>query len=77
MNYGIRRKLTDMPLAVAGLISYRYPSIFSGQWIMIGAESHADALNQAKLSLAGDVPELAKLQIWDGKGYVNVERAER
>ena len=57
----------DRPMAVAGLISYRYRGNYS--WIMIGAESDVDALRSAKQSLSYGEAALDKLQRWNGVRY--------
>ena len=60
----------EKPCAMPGLTSYRYAG-YSG-WIMIGAKDHADALREATRSISsGDRAEMSRLQVWDGKGYVN------
>ncbi len=64
---------TDKPLAIKGLTSYRYKGAFG--WIMIGATSNLDALNEAARSSSVPVT-IDNLQIWDGKQYqiVGTER---
>lgn len=37
----------DRPCAAAGFDSYRYPSRHTG-WVMIGANSHEEALSEAR-----------------------------
>lgn len=57
----------DRPCAAAGLTSYRYRGRFG--WIMIGARDLGDALREAGRSTRDPI-ELARLQVWDGTGYV-------
>lgn len=52
----------DKPLAAPGLTSYRYKGRYG--WIMIGAHSEADALQEAARSASGDVSR-ENLQVWD------------
>jgi hypothetical protein len=59
----------DAPMAIAGLVSYRYRGHFG--WVMIGARDDGDALVQAQRSIR-ETPVLANLQIWSGTEYVNV-----
>lgn len=61
----------DAPMAIKGLISYRYRGLFG--WVMIGAKDDADALVQAKRSLCGGRAVLDKLQVWSGTEYVDVQ----
>ncbi|MDP9155318.1 MAG: hypothetical protein M3O74_13820 [Pseudomonadota bacterium] len=61
----------DLPLAAAGLTSYRCKGRYG--WIMIGAKDHDDAMREARRS-SSDVTE-AGLEIWDGERYVPVVRA--
>ena len=63
---------TDKPCAAPGLISYRYEGPFG--FIMIGAVSDEDALDEAKRSLTGSTLSPDKLQVWDGNTntYKNV-----
>lgn len=54
----------DMPLAAAGLTSYRYKGRYG--WIMIGANSHREALSEALRSLSdGSGASMDHLQVWD------------
>lgn len=61
---------TDKPLAAHGLTSYRYKGAYG--WIMIGAVDHADALSEAARSFSDRrlIPSMDRLQVWDGKQYV-------
>lgn len=59
--------LTDLPLAAAGLTSYRYRGRYG--WVMIGARDNADALREAKRSIDGQAL-LGKLEVWNGERYV-------
>ena len=57
------RPMTDRPLAVKGLVSYRYRGPFG--WIMIGAKDDSDALNEARRSLEEpDKAEKKSLHRW-------------
>lgn len=62
--------VTSRPLAAEGYDSYRYKGAFG--WIMIGANSNAEALGQARLSISDPkaVPSLENLQRWNGSDYV-------
>ncbi len=53
----------DKPCAVAGFISYRYPSKYSG-YIMIGASSDEDALSEANRSLEQEDATIEFLEVW-------------
>ena len=61
-------KVTDKPLAVAGIISYRCKGGYG--WIMIGAKNHADAIVQANRS--SDMVKPETLEMWDGNKYASV-----
>jgi len=63
--------ITNKPLAVAGLTSYRYAGNYG--WIMIGAKNNIGALSEANRSLSYGNADLSKLQIWNGKEYVKAE----
>ena len=63
-------KIQDRPLAVAGLISYRYKGQYG--WIMIGAKDHSDALNEASRSVSRGPVTFDNLQVWNGTSYVPV-----
>lgn len=63
--------VTDRPLAIEGLISYRAKGRFG--WIMIGAKDDADALREARRT-SPDVTADA-LQVWDGQKYVPIASA--
>ena len=74
--HAARRKLAaapathDMPLAAHGLKSYRYKGRHG--WIMIGATSDADALNEARRSIDDQHrPYLGRLELWNGSRYVS------
>lgn len=56
--------VTDRPLAVKGLTSYRYRGPFG--WIMIGANGDKDALREAarSLSYARTKPVKKHLEVW-------------
>jgi len=58
--------LTDKPLAVTGLTSYRCQGRYG--WIMIGAKNHEDALNEARRS--SDAVKEDTLEVWNGTEYV-------
>lgn len=58
----------EKPLAANGLTSYRCPSQYPGEWIMIGAKDHNDAMSEALRSYPKAKREL--LQVWDGYRYV-------
>lgn len=61
--------LTDMPLAAAGLTSYRLLGRYG--WIMIGARDTDEAMREAARSISNpDKPDRDALQVWDGKQYV-------
>lgn len=57
--------LTDKPLAMPGLTSYRCRSPYG--WIMIGAKDDADAWREAQRS--SDSVSRDGLQVWDGTAY--------
>jgi hypothetical protein len=57
----------DKPLAVNGLVSYRYQGRFG--WIMVGAKDDADALRQAQRSTRDPVV-IERLQVWEVDKYV-------
>lgn len=59
----------DRPLAGADYQSYRYRGPYG--WIMIGATSDTDALNEASRSTHGFVT-YANLERWNGTEYVPV-----
>lgn len=63
--------ITDKPLAIEGLISYRYQGKYG--WIMIGAKDNQDALNEANRSLSEGKAKLENLQIWDKNKYIPVK----
>lgn len=58
--------LHDRPLAVKGLVSYRYRGRYG--WIMIGAKDNADALREAGRSTR-DEPTMNNLEVWNGVRY--------
>lgn len=58
---------TDRPCAAKGLDSYRYRGRYG--WIMIGAKSDSDALNEAQRSTSDKVT-MNNLQKWNGVKYV-------
>ncbi len=60
----------NRPCAAPGLDSYRYRSNMG--WVMIGAQSDAEALQEAARSLSSGAPERERLQKWDGREYVPV-----
>lgn len=53
---------------MAGLTSYRYRGNYG--WIMIGANSHDEALREANRSLSTKDAQIDKLQVWNGVQYV-------
>lgn len=61
--------ITDNPLAIPGLVSYRYLNRFG--WVMIGATDDEDALREAARSVCqSDLPTTPdRLQRWDGTAY--------
>lgn len=61
--------LCDKPMAMQGLISYRYRGRYG--WIMIGAKDDNDALVQAQRSTSDKVT-MDNLQIWKGNQYETV-----
>jgi hypothetical protein len=66
--------MTDIhnrPCAASGLDSYRCRSRYG--WIMIGAFSDTDALNEARRSWQGATRDT--LERWNGFRYVAVEAA--
>lgn len=56
----------ELPMAAAGLQSYRYRSAYG--WVMIGATDDADALREAQRSTAAPVTA-DRLQRWTGTEY--------
>jgi len=62
--------ITDKPLAVEGLISYRYQGNYG--FIMIGATDHNDALNEANRSLSYGKANIDKLQVYKDNKYINI-----
>ncbi len=64
--------VTDKPLAVAGLNSYRYKGPFG--WIMIGARDDREALQEARRSTETPVP-IDNLQRYNGAIYVDLKSA--
>jgi hypothetical protein len=61
--------LCDKPMAMQGLISYRYRGRYG--WIMIGAKDDNDALREAQRSTSDRVT-MDNLQIWKGSQYETV-----
>jgi hypothetical protein len=61
--------LCDKPMAMQGLISYRYRGRYG--WIMIGAKDDNDALREAQRSTSDKVT-MDNLQIWKGNQYENL-----
>ena len=61
--------LCDKPMAMKGLISYRYRGRYG--WIMIGAKDDNDALREAQRSTSDKVT-MDNLQIWKGSQYETV-----
>lgn len=57
----------ELPLASAGLTSYRCQLPFGG-WIMIGAKDSAEAFKEAQRSSMDASRD--GLQVWDGKQYI-------
>jgi hypothetical protein len=64
--------LCDKPMAMQGLISYRYRGRYG--WIMIGAKDDNDALREAQRSTSDKVT-MDNLQIWKGSQYDYIRRA--
>ncbi len=62
-----RDDLTNRPLAIAGLISFRCRSQYG--WIMIGATGRRDAMREARRSDSKAKRET--LQIWNGSQYID------
>lgn len=60
----------NKPMAIKGLISYRYKGRYG--FIMIGATDNADALNEAQRSCTEKV-SIDKLEIWNGTQYERVQ----
>ena len=62
--------MSNIPMAAAGLDSYRYQGPYGA--IMIGARDTADALNEAKRSLdaGSENANVGLLQRWDGEQWV-------
>lgn len=69
----ISRPFWERPCAAAGLDSYRYRGAYG--YIMIGATSDADALNEASRSLSYGTPTLSNLEKWDGNKYLPIVTA--
>jgi len=65
--------VTDMPLAMAGLKSYRYRGRYG--WIMIGAADDQDALREANRSLSSGQASVDNLQMHNGTEYVPVAQS--
>jgi hypothetical protein len=63
--------LCDKPMAMKGLISYRYRGRYG--WIMIGAKDDNDALREAQRSTSDKVT-MDNLQIWKGSQYDYIKR---
>ena len=61
--------LCDKPMAMKGLISYRYRGRYG--WIMIGAKDDNDALREAQRSTSDKVT-MDNLQIWKDNQYENI-----
>jgi hypothetical protein len=61
--------LCDKPMAMQGLISYRYRGRYG--WIMIGARDDIDALKQAQRSTSDKVI-IDNLQVWKGSQYAKI-----
>ena len=56
----------ELPMAAAGLQSYRYRTAYG--WVMIGATDDADALREAQRSTPAPVTA-NRLQRWTGTEY--------
>ncbi len=65
--------LHDKPLASKGLTSYRLKMPHG--YVMIGANSHAEAMREAGRSV--DRPERFTLEVWDGSKYTPVSSNPR
>lgn len=61
----------NKPMAMEGLISYRYQGNYG--WIMIGAKDDKDALNEAQRSLSYGKAIIENLQIWDKNKYIPIK----
>ena len=61
--------LCDKPMAMKGLISYRYRGRYG--WIMIGAKDDNDALREAQRSTSDKVT-MDNLQIWKDNQYEKI-----
>jgi hypothetical protein len=60
----------DRPCASPGLLSYRYRGRYG--FVMIGATDDDDALREAGRSMAPRLPDLARLERWNGESYIAV-----
>ena len=56
----------ERPCAAHGWTSYRYRGRYG--WIMIGANSHDEALREAARSTVDITPD--RLEVWNGERYV-------
>ena len=61
--------LCDKPMAMQGLISYRYRGRYG--WIMIGAKDDNDALREAQRTTNEKIT-MDNLQIWKDKQYEKI-----
>ena len=63
--------VTDKPLAIKGLVSYRYKGNYGS--IMIGATDNDDALSEASRSLGQETASIDNLEIFKNGRYVKVQ----
>lgn len=63
--------MTEKPLADKGLVSYRYKGMYG--WIMIGAKSDEDALNEARRSTYNHQATIDNLQRFENGSYVFIK----
>lgn len=61
---------TERPCAADGYTSYRYRGPYG--WIMIGATSIQDAINEANRSTRGPAV-IDRLEVWSGNQYMKAE----
>ncbi len=71
MMYNEDNSFVEKPLAISGLVSYRYEGNYG--WIMIGAKDTNDALSEANRSLLYGKAVIEKLQIWNNDKYKPVK----
>lgn len=66
----VARAGNDRPMAAPGLTSYRYAG--RNGFVMIGARDTADALEQARLSIWGEVDQ-SRLEVWSADALTYVK----